>query len=160
MWLLASILLIAMLFASPAQAFRSNSPQGAGGGAGIIGGTCPAGQFMHGISATGAPICSAPPAGAGVTISATAPTPPVDGTLWFDTASVQTFIRYNDGTSSQWVPLNHVGGGGGGTVFIGATAPPSPQPGTLWFNNTTGQMGIYYNNQWVLVIDVNGGHFP
>lgn len=39
-------------------------------------------------------------------ISATAPVPAIDGQLWFDTVSLQTFLRYNDGVQSQWVPVN------------------------------------------------------
>lgn len=41
-----------------------------------------------------------------VTVSATAPTTPVVGQMWFNTAEpVGLFIWYNDGDSSQWVQV-------------------------------------------------------
>jgi hypothetical protein len=36
-------------------------------------------------------------------VSSTAPTSPNDSDLWYDQVSGETFIYYNDGTSSQWV---------------------------------------------------------
>lgn len=57
-----------------------------------------------------------PPAPSGLTfVGATPPSNPPAGQLWFDTTNLQTYMWYNDGTSSQWVAtVNIVGGGGGG----------------------------------------------
>lgn len=41
--------------------------------------------------------------GSSVTVSATAPTSPSEGDLWWDTETGVLFIYYNDGSSSQWV---------------------------------------------------------
>jgi len=40
--------------------------------------------------------------GASVTASATAPTSPTDGALWYDTNSGRLFIYFDDGDTSQW----------------------------------------------------------
>lgn len=59
------------------------------------------------------PVINQPTGGGGggaaaiVHVSATAPVSPTIGTLWFDTTDVQMYIFYNDGTSSQWVPVVH-----------------------------------------------------
>jgi hypothetical protein len=46
------------------------------------------------------------PAGAMVaTISSSAPASPTNGMLWWDDVGGQLYIYYNDGTSSQWVPV-------------------------------------------------------
>ena len=41
--------------------------------------------------------------GASVTTSATAPSSPSDGDLWFSETNGVTYVYYNDGSSSQWV---------------------------------------------------------
>ena len=41
-----------------------------------------------------------------VAIGTTAPTTPVVGQLWWRSDSGKLFVYYNDGTSSQWVPIN------------------------------------------------------
>lgn len=38
-------------------------------------------------------------------INAVAPTNPAIGTLWFDSVGLQMYIYFDDGTSSQWVPV-------------------------------------------------------
>jgi len=50
-----------------------------------------------------------PIAGKGVfqpklTISDTAPAGPVVGDLWFDSVGAKMYVRFNDGSSTQWVP--------------------------------------------------------
>lgn len=83
------------------------------------------------------------------------PSPPV-GQLWFDTTNVQTYLWYNDGTSSQWVAVVNIAGGGGaylplagGTMTgpinnvtalgIGAAAPTTA--GTLLQATANGDFG-------------------
>jgi hypothetical protein len=46
--------------------------------------------------------------GGGATASDTAPVSPTDGALWFKSDTAQTFVYYNDGTSSQWVEIGAV----------------------------------------------------
>jgi hypothetical protein len=43
---------------------------------------------------------------AAIIISDTAPGAPTSGLIWFDSVGSQTYIRYTDPNSSQWVPLN------------------------------------------------------
>ena len=40
-----------------------------------------------------------------VSISASAPSAPSDGDLWFKSDTAELFIRYNDGTDSAWMPV-------------------------------------------------------
>ena len=42
-------------------------------------------------------------AGSSIEISTTAPSSPSAGDLWFDSSTLETYIYYNDGTTSQWV---------------------------------------------------------
>lgn len=44
--------------------------------------------------------------GSSVTVSDTAPASPMQGDMWYDSTSAQLFIRYDDGSSSQWVIAN------------------------------------------------------
>ena len=46
------------------------------------------------------------PTGPYAAIGTTAPASPLVGQLWWRSDSGRLFIYYNDGTSSQWVPVN------------------------------------------------------
>lgn len=46
-----------------------------------------------------------PAAGTKLTSSTTAPSSPSDNDLWFNPDTVALFVRYNDGTSTQWVQI-------------------------------------------------------
>src|SRR5215467_7074003 len=58
-----------------------------------------------------------------VTISDTAPvTPtPLPGDFWLDSVGVQTYIFYNDGSSSQWISVNNIQGVGSYLALSGGT---------------------------------------
>lgn len=56
------------------------------------------------------PVQSGPPA------PGILPAESIDGSLYWDNNLGLLFIRYNDGTSTQWVQVTPSGGGGGGTV--------------------------------------------
>lgn len=43
--------------------------------------------------------------GASLVIADAPPATPAIGDMWFDSVALQTYVRYNDGTSVQWVPL-------------------------------------------------------
>lgn len=62
------------------------------------------------------PIQFGPPA------AGTLPAEAVDGSMYWDDNLGLLFIRYNDGTSTQWVQVVPTGGGGGGGSYTG-TAP-------------------------------------
>jgi hypothetical protein len=53
--------------------------------------------------------------GATVTIADTPPGSPTNGSLWWESDTGNSYISYNDGTSTQWVPLN-----------LGVPGPPGP----------------------------------
>jgi hypothetical protein len=105
-----------------------------------MGGTCPAGQFMNSLSSTAIPGCAT----TGVTVASAAPASPSLGQLWFNTADVQTYIYYNDGTSSQWVPVINNGSGGNilqNPTFSGVVTMPD---GVTW--TTAGINGTLHVN--------------
>jgi len=72
-------------------------PAGADGTAGAVG--------PPGATGPAGPIGPAGPTGAPghTTVSATAPSSPVQGDLWFDTVGGGLMIWYDDGTSAQWI---------------------------------------------------------
>lgn len=69
-------------------------------------GACAAGLFVTGLNRNLPPTCNP----AGVIVSATAPATPVDSQLWFNSTDLQTYLRYNDGSSTQWVPVVNLSG--------------------------------------------------
>lgn len=87
--------------------------------------------------------------GGSIEISATAPSSPQDGDLWWDSDNGNLYIYYDDGSGAQWVAAN------GPQVFVG-TAAPSGYQGQLWFDSTQGKTYIYYDDgtsaQWVSAI--------
>ena len=96
-----------------------------------------------------------------VIISATAPTSPVVGTLWWDSVGGQLYVWYNDGTSSQWVIA--VNTGGGASISVGPSPPTSPASGNLWWDAVGGQLYVWYidanSAQWVPTTNQMGGNF-
>jgi hypothetical protein len=81
----------------------------------------------------------------GATVSASAPTGPDTGALWFDSDTAQTFVYYD----SQWVEIG--GPSNGATILINDTAPTSPLEGQLWYESDTGATFVYYGGAWVEV---------
>jgi hypothetical protein len=51
-------------------------------------------------------------------VSDTPPGSPVDNSLWFESDTGKLYIRYNDGTSTQWVLLGVVGPTGPASTVI------------------------------------------
>jgi len=47
--------------------------------------------------------------GASIEVSATAPSSPSSGDMWFDSTSGNTYIYYTDADSSQWIQINGTG---------------------------------------------------
>jgi len=54
----------------------------------------------------------------GPPVAGTLPAQAVDGSVYWDNNLGEMFIRYNDGTSTQWVQITPSGGGGGGTGTV------------------------------------------
>lgn len=109
------------VFASIEAADRKNRWPG-GLQIGVDGITVPASR--------GGPDTAGPVEESTVTVSATPPSNPADGELWFDTVSAQLFIWWNDGTSSQWTP----------TINQGVAAAPPADPPTVAMTPASGDV--------------------
>ena len=87
-------------------------------------------------------------------VSDTAPSSPVNGDLWFNSASLNLYAYYADVDSSQWL---QVGTDAEEAQQLSATssdtAPTSPNAGDMWFDTSELNLYIYYNDgntsQWV-----------
>jgi len=71
----------------------------------------------------------------------TAPVNPVQGQLWFDTASGINILKVYDGSS--WNPA--------GSLKKSGTAPAAATTGDLWVNTDTSQLYLYSGSAWILV---------
>ena len=91
---------------------------------------------------TGAPGTGGGGGGASVYVSDTPPVGAADGSLWYESDTGQTFIRFNDGTSSQWV-LQAVPGGQGPQGVKGDTGATGAAgaPGATGATGPTGPTG-------------------
>jgi hypothetical protein len=92
-----------------------------------------------------------------VKISDNPPASPAVGQLWWESDTGKLYIRYDDGTSTQWVLANPIS-----MVAAISDAPPaSPAGGTLWWESDTGKLYIRYNDgsstQWVLANPIGSG---
>ena len=95
--------------------------------------------------------------GASVTVDTTAPSSVSSGDLWFNSTNLTAYIYYNDGDSSQWVPVfpgTAGGGSGGASVTVSDTAPISPSEGDLWYNSEYGELLIYLGNAWASAVAI------
>ena len=78
------------------------------------------------------------------TVSATAPTSPSNGDLWYDSVNLKLYVYYNDGTSAQWVITGPTGARGptGDTGAQGLQGNIGPQG----VQGATGQTGSTGND--------------
>ena len=115
-------------------------PNGPTGPTGLTGPTGPTG-----------PTGSTGPTGAGapLTSSATAPTSPSAGDIWFDTSTGATYIYYN----SAWVEL----GGGSMSPYqaTSSTRPSSPWAGQTIYETDTNRNLQYNGTAWVTTTPVS-----
>jgi len=80
----------------------------------------------------------------GATVSATAPSSPSTGSIWFDSDTGQTYVYYD----SSWI---EVGASSPARLTISASAPSNPIEGSMWFDSDDGATYTYYNGIWVEV---------
>ena len=97
-----------------------------------------------------------------VDVAASAPTPGVTGTLWWDENSGNLYIAYNN----EWFPANASLGSVGPsgpqgpsgvqgpsgpeiTVTTSDTAPTNLADGNIWYNSQDGNTYVQYAGQWV-----------
>jgi hypothetical protein len=62
---------------------------------------------------------------------ATAPSSPVDGDVYYNTAENKVYSRIN----GAWVDLAAAGAGGGSAVYYQTTAPASANTGDIWVDS-------------------------
>lgn len=88
------------------------------------------------------PLAASTPSGAPV--SATAPSPPTIGQLWYDTATTPNQLKVWNG--SAWVPATSAP-----TNSVTTTPPPSPTVGQFWLDTSTtpNQLKVWNGSAWV-----------
>jgi hypothetical protein len=86
----------------------------------------------------------------GVTISATPPSPAVNGQLWWDNNLGRLFIYYIDpSTDQQWLEASpNIDGVNGGAAFTGVNSPEDSVEGDLWYNPLNGQLSVFTGGSW------------
>ena len=83
-----------------------------------------------------------------VTVSATAPSAPQNGDMWWNSEDGNLYIYYTDVDSAQWVPSNSEAGG-----FVNATVgpnvPANASGGDLWYSTEDARLYIYDGAVWI-----------
>jgi hypothetical protein len=84
-----------------------------------------------------------PTGGQTMYIGVSPPPSPVVGQTWWESDSGSSFVYYDDGNTTQWVPTNigsFLESSGdevtGGHITIGPTAPSSPAMNDVWIDTT------------------------
>ncbi len=83
--------------------------------------------------------------------SGSAPSKPVEGQLWYDSANNQ--LKYFDDTvsnSGNWKAIASM------TVQSAAPTTVGESDGHFWLDSDTGVLYLYYNGSWIAVSDVAG----
>jgi hypothetical protein len=83
--------------------------------------------------------------------SGSAPSKPVEGQLWYDSASNQ--LKYFDDTvanSGNWKPVASMSVQSNAPTAVGET------DGHFWLDSDTGILYLYYNGSWITINDVAG----
>lgn len=83
-----------------------------------------------------------------VTVSATAPSTPENGDMWWNSGDGNLYIYYTDADSSQWVPSNSEGGGFANAT-VGPNVPSAANEGDLWFSTGDARLYIYDGTFWI-----------
>ena len=84
-------------------------------------------------------------------ISDTAPSNPRNGEFWFDSSTAKLYVRYDDGSSSQWITLNGAAGASATpTVYANVSALPSSgnSTGDLAFATLTKSLHVWDGSEW------------
>ena len=89
--------------------------------------------------------------GGTVAVSDTAPSNPNNGEFWWDSTTAKLYVRYEDGSSNQWVTVNGADGApGSATVYANTSALPSSgnSVGDLAFATLTKSLHIWDGSEW------------
>ena len=90
------------------------------------------------------------------TVSDTAPSNPRNGDFWFDSSTAKLYMRYEDGSSNQWVSLSVAGAAGADgadgtpTVYANTSVLPSSgnTVGDLAFATLTKSLHVWDGSEW------------
>ena len=89
--------------------------------------------------------------GGGVAVSDTAPSNPNNGKFWWDSTTAKLYVRYEDGSSNQWVTVNGADGAAATpTVYANTSALPSSgnSTGDLAFATLTKSLHVWDGTEW------------
>ena len=91
------------------------------------------------------------------TVSDTAPSNPRNGEFWFDSTTAKLYVRYDDGSSSQWVTVNGAAGAdgadgadGSATVYANTSVLPTSgnSVGDFAFATLTKSVHVWDGAEW------------
>ena len=90
------------------------------------------------------------------TVSDTAPSNPRNGDFWFDSSTAKLYMRYEDGSSNQWVSLSVAGAAGADgadgtpTVYANTSVLPTSgnSVGDLAFATLTKSLHLWDGSEW------------
>ena len=87
-------------------------------------------------------------------VSDTAPSSPRNGQFWFDSSTAKLYVRYEDGSSNQWVTVTGATGAdgapGNATVYANTSVLPSSgnSVGDLGFATLTKSLHVWDGSEW------------
>ena len=88
------------------------------------------------------------------TVSDTAPSSPRNGEFWFDSTTAKLYMRYEDGSSNQWVTVNGAAGAdgadGSATVYANTSVLPTSgnSVGDFAFATLTKSVHVWDGAEW------------
>ena len=88
------------------------------------------------------------------TVSDTAPSSPRNGEFWFDSTTAKLYMRYEDGSSNQWVTVNGAAGADGAdgtaTVYANTSLLPTSgnSVGAFAFATLTKSVHVWDGAEW------------
>ena len=89
--------------------------------------------------------------GGTVAVSDTPPSNPNNGKFWWDSTTAKLYVRYEDGSSNQWVTVNGADGAAATpTVYANTSALPSSgnTTGDFAFATLTKSLHVWDGSQW------------
>ena len=87
-------------------------------------------------------------------VSDTAPSNPRNGEFWFDSSTAKLYVRYQDGSSNQWITVNGAAGADGAaatpTVYANTSVLPSSgnSAGDYAFATLTKSLHVWDGSEW------------
>lgn len=83
-----------------------------------------------------------------VTVSATAPSTPENGDMWWNSNDGQLYIYYTDADTSQWV-IATSDGGSSERIVVSENVPANANEADLWYSTDDARLYIYDGAVWI-----------